>query len=284
MLAAPARPTFATRPPAGDPVEPQSQRLVASPLLSGDRSLRLLFGLGVRTIVVDPGHGGFDPGTSGDLGTYEKEVTLDVARRLKRLLERDAAHRVLLTRDADVAVSLRRRARFANEQRADLFVSIHVNSLPNTTLNVIETYHFGTDVDRDTLRLAERENRGSAYGVSEFETLLRGMRDTMKLQESQRLAGAVQASLAGNFRRTHRAMVDVGTKTAPFVVLLGVHAPAILAEISCMSSPEAERRMRTPEHREEIARYLAEGIVNYLNGHTPDQGEPHGRSRQARKS
>ncbi len=247
-------------------------------------TLREIFGLGVRTIVVDPGHGGRDPGTSGKLGTYEKDVTLDVALRLKALLEHDHSFRVVLTREDDSSVTLSRRVKRANAAAVDLFVSIHVNSLPNTELNVVETYYFGAHSDDDALRLAERENHGSDYGVSDFEDLVRNMRDTIKLQESKRLATSIQASLTSNMQRTNRALLDVGTKTAPFVVLLGVKAPAVLAEISCMCNPEAEQRLRTPGHREEIARYIAEGIVNYLQRDTIKGGDANDRQRQAKKS
>ena len=249
-----------------------------------DVSLRSLFGLGVRTIVIDPGHGGIDPGTSGKLGTREKDVTLAVAQRLKALLEHDRSYRVLLTRETDVTTSLSERVALANDAAVDLFVSIHVNYLPNTTLNVIETYYFGAHSDADALRLAEHENRGSDYGMSDFESLVRNMRDTIKLQESKRLAAAIQSSLTGNMQRTKRELFDVGIKTAPFVVLLGVKAPAVLAEISCMCNPEAERRLRTPAHREEVARYIAEGIVDYLEANTRKGDESNDRQRQAKKS
>jgi N-acetylmuramoyl-L-alanine amidase len=274
--------TTATAEPASPPTTSLAE--YAAPLLESGHSLKNIFGLGVRTIVIDPGHGGIDPGTSGRLGTLEKEVTLDVARRLKEKLENNLGFRVLLTRDTDSSISLNRRVDFANAAAADLFVSIHVNYLPNTTLNVVETYYFGAHTDAQALQLAERENRGSDYGVSDFESLLRNMRDTMKLQESRRLAQSVQHSLASNIQHTRGKLLDVGTKSAPFVVLLGVKAPAVLAEISCMSSPEAEQRLRTPEHRALIAQHIAAGIVSYLQENTIKGGESHGRERQAKKS
>ena len=253
------------------------------PLAQG-LTLKEIFGLGVRTVVIDPGHGGRDPGTSGKLGTREKDVTLDVALRLKALLEHDHNFRVLLTRDSDATTSLNQRVELANDANVDLFISIHVNYLPNSTLNVVETYYFGAHSDPEALRLAERENHGSEYSMSDFESLVRNMRDTIKLQESKRLATSVQASLTGNMQRASQDLHDVGIKTAPFVVLLGVKAPAVLAEIACMCNPDAEQRMRTPSHREEIARYLAEGIVNYLQEESIKGDEPNDRQRQAKKS
>ena len=254
----------------------------ASPQSDSGLSLRRLFGLGVHTIVIDPGHGGYDPGTSGKLGTLEKEVTLDVALRLKELLELDHSFRVMLTRYADAHVPLNQRVDFANTAGADLFISIHVNYLPNSTLNIVETYYFGAHTDPEALKLVERENRGSNYSMSDFESLVLNMRDTINLQESKRLAAAIQKSLTGNMQRTRHPLHDVGTKTAPFVVLLGAKAPAVLAEISCMCNPEAEQRLRTPGHREAIARYLAEGIVNYLQENANKGDESNDRQRQAK--
>lgn len=263
-------------------VGPDMLAAYASPQSDSGLSLRKLFGLGVHTIVIDPGHGGYDPGTSGKLGTLEKEVTLDVAVRLKELLELDHSFRVMLTRYADVHVPLNQRVEFANTAGADLFISIHVNYLPNSTLNIVETYYFGAHTDPEALKLVERENRGSNYSMSDFESLVLNMRDTIKLQESKRLAAAIQKSLTGNMQRTRHPLHDVGTKTAPFVVLLGAKAPAVLAEISCMCNPEAEQRLRTPGHREAIARYLAEGIVNYLQENANKGDEPNDRQRQAK--
>ena len=263
---------------------PDDLAIYTGPSLAQGLTLKEIFGLGVRTVVIDPGHGGRDPGTSGKLGTHEKDVTLDVARRLKTLLEHDHSFRVILTRDDDTTTPLNRRVELANNADVDLFVSIHVNYLPNSTLNVVETYYFGAHSDPDALRLAERENHGSEYSLSDFEGLVRMMRDKIKLQESKRLATAIQSSLAGNMQRASQDMHDVGIKTAPFVVLLGVKAPAVLAEIACMCNPDAERRLRTPAHREEVARYLAEGIVNYLQEESIKGDEANDRQRQAKKS
>ena len=263
---------------------PDDLAIYTGPSPAQGLTLKEIFGLGVRTVVIDPGHGGRDPGTSGKFGTFEKDVTLDVALRLKALLEHDHSFRVVLTRDGDTTTPLNRRVELANDASVDLFVSIHVNYLPNSTLNVVETYYFGAHSDPDALRLAERENHGSEYSLSDFESLVRMMRDKIKLQESKRLATAIQSSLTGNMQRASQDLHDVGIKTAPFVVLLGVKAPAVLAEIACMCNPDAEQRLRTPAHREEVARYLAEGIVNYLQEESIKGDESNDRQRQAKKS
>ncbi len=223
-----------------------------------------LYGLKVRTIVIDPGHGGIDGGTVGQLGTKEKDVTLDVARRLKARLERNYGYRILLTRDEDTRVSLRDRAEFANSHGADLFVSIHVNWLPEEPVSAVETYYFSPDAGERELQIAHRENEDSEYSVAEFNQMLSSVSHTMKIQESKRLAESVQKSLYGNVSRIDRSVENWGVKRAPFVVLLGSRAPSILAEIACLSNREDEIKLNTDEYRENLAIFLEEGIINYL--------------------
>jgi N-acetylmuramoyl-L-alanine amidase len=248
----------------------------ADQAVEGDQpSVRQLFGLSVKTIVIDAGHGGHDPGAIGKAtGIREKDVTLDIARRLKEKLGHDGKYRVLLVRDSDMFVALNERAAYANARETDLFISIHVNYVPGTSSNAIETYYFGQYQDVRTRALAQRENQYSSYAISEFEELLKGMKDRMKLHESKNLALAIQASLLGNIRRQDPAVLDTGVKTAPFAVLLGVKAPSILAEISNLSSPEAERSLGSAQYRDAVAAYIASGISDYLN-HQPQEAERH---------
>jgi N-acetylmuramoyl-L-alanine amidase len=227
--------------------------------------LALLFGLKVRTIVVDPGHGGSDPGAIGPTGLMEKEVTLDIARRLRDRLWKSDSHRVLLTREEDEKLSLRERVDFARASDADLFVSIHVNSLPVEPLTMVETYYFGPYGDERTLELAERENEGSGYRVGDFRALLEKIGVAMKTQESKSLATSIQRSLYRNIKLRNKNLVSWGIKTAPFVVLLGVDVPSVLTEVSCISNREEEQRLASPEYREMIAQYLEHGIVEYLH-------------------
>jgi N-acetylmuramoyl-L-alanine amidase len=224
-----------------------------------------LFGLNVRTIVVDAGHGGVDPGAVGAQGTREKDITLDVARRLARRLERGARYRVVLTRSGDETVSLARRVELANAADADLFVSIHVNALPNRHVNVIETYHFDFSEDPAVLQLAAIENRDSGMPVGYFRTLLEKIGDTVKLEESRALARHIQTSMINNVRNHDAGVFDSGVKKAPFVVLMGVGVPAVLVEISCISNRNEEMKLRTPQYREKIASFLEEGITTYLD-------------------
>ncbi|MFT4604100.1 MAG: N-acetylmuramoyl-L-alanine amidase [Rhodothermales bacterium] len=232
-------------------------------MLKGSTPVAALFDLQVRTIVLDAGHGGVDPGAIGLKDVREKDVTLDVARRLQRRLEQ-RGYTVLMTRDDDETVSLRDRVEFANRQPTDLFVSIHANSFPDAPVNALETYYFGANTERTLLRLAEAENQGSDYTLADFNDMIRRLSSTVKLQESRRLATAVQRSLVSNTRIEAPNVQDWGVKAGPFVVLLGSDAPSILAEISVLSNAAQAGRLQTEAHREQLAAFLEEGVLNYL--------------------
>jgi len=224
-----------------------------------------LFDLGIRTIVIDPGHGGVDPGASGNDGLHEKEITLDVALRLRRRLVQNHGFSVRLTRESDSTLSLRERVEFANGAGADLFVSIHVNRFPSEPVYALETYYFGAGSDDSAVRRAERENRNSDYSVAEFNRLIEGIGSRVKLDESIRLARSVQRSMFRNTRMLNDEVRNWGVKSAPFVVLVGVEAPGILAEIGVISNRDEEQRLATPEYREQLALFMEEGIVNYVS-------------------
>jgi len=228
-------------------------------------TVRELFGLLVQTITIDAGHGGRDPGAIGKAGTREKDVTLDIAQRLQEKLARNPQYRIVLVRDSDTFVPLKERAAYANSRDTDLFVSIHVNYLASISKNAVETYYFGKYEDGTMRRLAHRENEHSLYTISEFGELMKGMQNSMKLQESRALAQAIQASLLRNLRLQNQVVLDTGVKTAPFVVLLGVKAPSVLVEIGSLSSTEAESSLGETRYKDEIASYLAAGITDYLD-------------------
>lgn len=247
-----------------------------APLLASDENVKKLFGLSVRTIVLDAGHGGHDPGAIGKSGTREKDLTLDIALRLKARLEAlDEAYRILLVRDEDVFVPLGQRAAYANSHDADLFVSIHVNYLPSRSVDAVETYYFGRHEDVHARKVAERENQGSDYSLSDFENLVRNMQDTIKLQESKALARSIQRSLVQNIRRQNGELLNLGVRTAPFVVLLGVKAPSVLVEVASLSSPEGERNLGRERYREQIAAYLAAGVKQYLGEQSTQEHRHH---------
>jgi N-acetylmuramoyl-L-alanine amidase len=218
--------------------------------------------LEVRKIVVDPGHGGKDIGTSTPGGLAEKEVTLDIGLRLRRLLEQ-AAFEVVMTRDKDEAVPLRQRIALANAQSADLFVSIHLNWIDGGQVRGMETYYLGPTEDPVLLQLAARENRDSGYSLADFRKLLDHIYLSMRRDESRRLAESVQRTLVTTLRRKRPALVNRGVKTAPFAVLVDTEMPAILAEVACLSHPEEAHLLATPQYRQDIAQALLEGIRAY---------------------
>lgn len=224
-----------------------------------------IFGLGVRTIMIDPGHGGNDSGTKGQSGTKEKDIALDIAKRLRDRLKKSGNFNVLMTRDQDVTVPLNRRVEMAKLSRADLFISVHLNYLPSRPINMIETYYFGPSSDPKVLKLAEKENEDSSYSISDFREIIGKIGETMKLQESREFAASIQKKLFMNSRKDNGNVYNFGVKRAPFVVLLGVDVPAVLAEVSCLSNSDEEVQLNTEQHREHIARYLELGILDYLN-------------------
>jgi N-acetylmuramoyl-L-alanine amidase len=245
-------------------------------LFKGGRGLPLsrAFGLGVKTILLDPGHGGEDTGCIGHGGTLEKAIALDIAQRLKHRLEKRTDAEVLMTRDIDVTLPLGERIAIAHAKHADLFVSIHLNFVPNKPINIIETFYFGPGTDARSLEQARRENSGQGPGMSELREIIERMETQMRREESPRLAAAIQASLFSNSRREDAGVLDYGTKRGPFVVLNQAEVPAVLAEVSCLSNPEEERRLGTAEHREDIAAYLETGILEYLrNGETTHESK-----------
>ena len=230
-----------------------------------DIPLSSMFNLGIRRIVIDAGHGGNNMGTVGRGGTMEKNITLAIALKLRDQLTRLGVTDVLMTRTDDRAVSLQERVNYAKRVKADMFISIHVNWLPNSSANVIETFYFGPSDDPRTLQLADRENMGSEYGLSDFMDIVERLGKAMKLQESKKLAGTIQKNLYQNGRELDPGAVDAGVKKAPFVVLMGLDVPSVLAEIACMSNAKAERDLNSAENQDRIAAALAAGIMNYQN-------------------
>ncbi len=250
--------------------------------LPTDADVADVMNLQVRTIVVDPGHGGHDPGAIGPDRLQEKWVTLDVARRLTDRLRQHGAFHVVMTREDDRAVSLGDRVALANDAGADLYVSIHVNALPDPSVAPVETYYFGADADASARQLAHAENAGSTFSVADFNASLRRAGTAVKLQESRELAETVQRALV---ERDDLGLdrADWGAKPAPFAVLLHTEAPAILAEITALSNPAEEARLRTPAARDAIAAALEAGVLTYLGRPLPsDASSTDGRQKEVR--
>jgi N-acetylmuramoyl-L-alanine amidase len=264
------------------------ERLLDYSLILNNDAVRLssVFGLDVQTIVIDPGHGGKDPGAVGTFGTMEKEIVLDIAMGLKKNLEKIGHYHVLLTRNEDKTMSLAERVAFANAANADLFISLHVNALPQKNFNVTETYYYGPPSDPETLKLVQQENRGSGISTRNFENMIRKISNTFKEQESANLAMAIQYSLFTNVKKYDKDITDAGVKIAPFIVLLGVNAPSVLVEISCITKKEEELKLNMLAYREEITTFLTQGMVRYLDTRNPHvfEGEKNGQKTRRKSS
>ena len=238
----------------------------AEPTSLGDRSLTRTLGLKIGRIVVDAGHGGHDTGTIGPDGLMEKDLVLDVALRLGRLLETRLGADVIYTRDDDTFIPLETRTAIANEHQADLFVSIHANSSSDPTARGVETYYLNFTSNPDALEVAARENAVSQKSIFELQDLVKKITLKDKIEESRELANDVQQSLYGGLASRHSTLRDRGVKKAPFVVLIGANMPSVLAEISFVSNPTDEAKLETPEYREKIAESLYKGIAKYAGG------------------
>jgi N-acetylmuramoyl-L-alanine amidase len=235
------------------------------PTRDGQSTLTRTLGLKISRIVIDAGHGGHDTGTIGPTGLMEKDLCLDVALRLGKLVQQKLpGAEVVYTRSDDTFVPLEDRTRIANEAKADLFVSIHANSSPNAGARGVETYYLNLKGSPEAMEVAARENAVSQQGVHDLEDLLKKIARTEKIDESKELAEDVQASLSKRVQRTAKPVKDRGVHKAPFVVLIGADMPSILTEISFLSNPSDEQLLKKPEHRQRIAEGVYQGVSAYL--------------------
>jgi N-acetylmuramoyl-L-alanine amidase len=237
----------------------------ASPTEDGSQTLTRALGLKVARIVIDPGHGGFDTGTIGPTGLEEKNIVLDVALRLRKLIETQTNSEVFMTRSTDTFIPLEERTAIANEDGADLFISIHANASSDHHVRGIETYFLNFTSDTEALRLAARENATSQESVHQLQNLIKKIALNNKIEESQELARDIQTVLYRRMSRDSRSIHNRGVRKAPFVVLIGANMPSILTEISFLSNPHSEHLLRKPAYREQIAKALFRGIEDYIN-------------------
>jgi N-acetylmuramoyl-L-alanine amidase len=238
----------------------------AQPTASGERSLTRVLGLKIGKIVIDPGHGGHDTGTIGPNGLEEKDLVLDVSRRLGKLLQTRLGAEVIYTRKDDTFIPLETRTAIANEEGADLFVSVHANSSHDPDARGVETYYLNFTSSPDALEVAARENAVSEKSIHELQDLVKKIALKEKIDESQEFATNVQSSLHSGLAVKNPGVRDRGVKKAPFIVLIGANMPSILAEISFVSNPGDERRLGTPDYRQKIAESLYRGIAKYVSG------------------
>jgi N-acetylmuramoyl-L-alanine amidase len=238
----------------------------AQPTSDGDRSLIRTLGLRIGKIVIDPGHGGHDTGTIGPNGLLEKELVLDVSRRLGKLLAARLGAQVVFTRRDDTFIPLETRTSIANQEQADLFVSVHANSSHDPDARGVETYYLNFTSSPEALEVAARENAASDKSIHELQDLVKKIALKEKIEESREFASDVQGALHTGLATKNPGERNRGVKKAPFVVLIGANMPSILAEISFLSNPGDERRLRSPQYRQRIAESLYHGISRYVDG------------------
>jgi N-acetylmuramoyl-L-alanine amidase len=248
------------------PAPSETMAREAQPTASGDRSLIRALGLKIGKIVIDPGHGGHDTGTIGPHGLEEKDLVLDVSKRLGKLLEARLGAEVIYTRKDDTFIPLETRTSIANQEEADLFVSVHANSSRDPDARGVETYYLNFTSSSDALDVAARENAASDKSIHELQDLVKKIALKEKIEESQEFASDVQQSLHSGLSTRNPGLRNRGVKKAPFIVLIGANMPSILAEISFVSNPGDEHRLRTPEYRQRIAESLYHGIARYVSG------------------
>jgi N-acetylmuramoyl-L-alanine amidase len=238
---------------------------VPAPTRDGQATLTRALGLKIGRIVIDPGHGGHDTGTIGPTGLMEKDLCLDVALRLGKIIQqRLPGAEVVYTRSDDTFIPLEERTHIANEAKADLFISIHANSSHDHGARGIETYYLNLKGSPDAMEVASRENATAQQSVHDLEDLVKKIARSEKIDESREFAADIQDSLAKRIQKSYKPVKDRGVRKAPFVVLIGADMPSILTEISFLSNPADEQLLKKPEHRQKVAEGLYQGVASYL--------------------
>jgi N-acetylmuramoyl-L-alanine amidase len=252
-----------TRAPQATPPTPAETGQAARHTADGRSSLTRALGLKVTRVVIDPGHGGHDQGTVGPKGYTEKELVLDVSQRLGKLIEENMGSEVIFTRTDDTFVPLQGRTAFANERKADLFISVHANSSPVAAIRGVETYYLNFTTAKDALDTASRENASSEKSIFELRDLIQQITMHEKIDESKEFATRVQSAMQA-FEHTYSPTAkNRGIKKAPFVVLIGANMPSILTEIGFLSNAREEALLKRPEHRQKLADALYRGVSRY---------------------
>ena len=259
-----ARETRPSPPAAPTRREPPETRRAAKRGPQEDRTLTRVLGLKVGRVVVDPGHGGHDPGAIGPGGLREKDLVLSIAKRLKPLLEQRLGTEVIMTRDDDRFIPLEERTAIANQHQADLFISIHGNSSHGRRATGAETFYLNFARSASAQEVATRENAASQRTVGELEDLVRQITKGTHNAESRKLAGVVQTNLFSGIKKHRRPFRNRGVKTAPFIVLMGASMPSILTEVGFISNPDEERFLTMAENHQRVAEALFEGVKQYL--------------------
>lgn len=245
-----------------DLVQPASS---PQPTRDGQSTLTRALGLKIGRIVIDAGHGGHDTGTIGPTGLMEKDLCLDVALRLGKIIQqRLPSADVVYTRSDDTFIPLEERTHIANEAKADMFISIHANSSQDPGARGIETYYLNLKGSPEAMEVAARENATDDQGIHELQDLVKQIARTEKIDESKEFAEDVQDSLAKRVQKAAKPVKNRGVRKAPFVVLIGADMPSILTEISFLSNPADEKMLKQPEHRQRVAEGIYQGVASYL--------------------
>lgn len=235
------------------------------PVVQGSPSIARQLGLGVHRIVIDPGHGGRDPGTiNRRLDLQEKNITLDIGKRLNAILNEHAEFEIILTRCRDEYVPLEERAAIANSNQGDIFVSIHTNSAPRQTARGVESYYLNITADPRAMEVAAQENAMSSKSMADMRTILNQILQNSKISESRILAQSIQRGMVANLQQKYDAVDDLGVKKAPFYVLLGAQMPSALIEVSFLSNLNEAKRLASPSYRQAVAAGLYLGIINFI--------------------
>jgi N-acetylmuramoyl-L-alanine amidase len=235
------------------------------PTRDGQSTLTRALGLKIGRIVIDAGHGGHDTGTIGPTGLMEKDLCLDVALRLGKIIQqRLPGADIVYTRSDDTFIPLEERTNIANQAKADLFISIHANSSQDHAARGVETYYLNLKGSAEAMEVAARENASSDQGIHDLEDMVKKIARNEKIDESKEFAEDIQDSLAKRMQKTSKTVKDRGVRKAPFVVLIGADMPSILTEISFLSNPADEKLLKQPEYRQRVAEGLYQGVASYL--------------------
>jgi N-acetylmuramoyl-L-alanine amidase len=239
--------------------------IAPQPTRDGQSTLTRALGLKIGRIVIDAGHGGHDTGTIGPTGLMEKDLCLDVALRLGKIIkQRLPGAEVVFTRSDDSFIPLEERTAIANEAHADLFISIHANSSQDHGARGIETYYLNLKGSPEAMEVAARENAVANVGIHDLEDLVKKIARNEKIDESREFAEDIQASLSQRVQKANKTVKNRGVRKAPFVVLIGADMPSILTEISFLSNPADEQLLKQPENRQRVAEGLYQGVASYL--------------------
>jgi N-acetylmuramoyl-L-alanine amidase len=231
----------------------------------GQATLTRTLGLKIGRIVIDAGHGGHDTGTIGPTGLMEKDLCLDVALRLGKIIaQKLPSAEVVYTRSDDTFIPLEERTNIANQAKADLFISIHANSSQDHAARGIETYYLNLRGTPEAMEVAARENSTSSEGIHDLQDVVRQIARTEKIDESKEFAEDVQDSLSKRIQKSAKTVKNRGVRKAPFVVLIGADMPSILTEISFLSNPADEQMLKRPEQRQHVAEGIFSGVSSYL--------------------